>query len=439
MPARVAAEPTRGRSFPASRHQKTLGPALTIPVGLSNLGSHESRSFAIYSQRQMHGNAHQLQASSHILAFQAGPEILGQHFANRVAKNKDAPPHFTTFAECQNEKNTIVIQVAVYNTKSYDQEYLEKAAGTEQVQWRFHEFRLSTETALAAKGSQAICIFVNDEANRGCLKVLAAQGVRLIALRCAGSNNVDLDAARELGLIVVRVPAYSPYSVAEHTVGLLLTLNRKIHRAYNRVRELNFSLGGLVGSDVHGKTVGIIGTGKIGQIAAQIFRGFGAEVIAYDSFPSKDWAQTNGIRYVDLDRLLESSHIVSLHVPLLPETRYLLNARTLAKTKKGVFLLNTSRGKLVDTTALIAALKSGHIGGVGLDVYEEEEGVFFEDLSGQVLLDDELSQLLMFPNVLITSHQAFLTHEALSEIARVTTQNLLNLDANAPFMEGTIL
>ncbi len=332
-----------------------------------------------------------------------------------------------------------LIEVAVYNTKSYDQEYLERAEGAEHVQWRFHEFRLSAETALAAKCAQAVCIFVSDEANRECLEILAAQGVKLISLRCAGFNNLDLGAAHELGLSVVRVPAYSPYSVAEHTVGLLLTLNRKIHRAYNRVRELNFSLGGLVGSDIHGKTVGIIGTGKIGQLTAQIFRGFGADVIAFDSFPSNDWAKANGIRYVALDELLESSHIVSLHVPLLPETRYLLNTSTLSKTKKGVFILNTSRGKLVDTTALIVALKSGHIGGVGLDVYEEEEGVFFEDLSGQVLLDDELSQLLMFPNVLITSHQAFLTHEALSEIARVTTQNILKLGTNAPFLEGTTL
>jgi D-lactate dehydrogenase len=332
-----------------------------------------------------------------------------------------------------------LITAAVYNTKSYDLEYLEKAAGAEQVNWRFHEFRLSTETASAAHGAQAVCIFVNDEADRKCLEILATLGVKLIALRCAGFNNVDLAAAHELGLIVVRVPAYSPYSVAEHTIGLLLTLNRKIHRAYNRVRELNFSLGGLVGFDIHGKTVGIIGTGKIGRIMAQIFRGFDAEVIAYDPFPSNDWAAAHTIRYLGLEELLGASHIVSLHLPLLPDTRYLLNAETLAKTKPGVFILNTSRGKLVDTTALIASLKSGHIGGVALDVYEEEEGVFFEDLSGQVLLDDELSQLLVFPNVLITSHQAFLTHEALSEIARVTTQNLLNLDSNLPFLSGTCL
>ncbi len=332
-----------------------------------------------------------------------------------------------------------MIETAVYDTKPYDREYLAQAASAERITWHFHEFRLRAETASAAKGAQSVCIFVNDQADRACLEALAALGVKLIALRCAGYNNVDLAAARELGFSVVRVPAYSPHAVAEHAVGLLLTLNRKIHRAYNRVRELNFSLSGLVGFDIHGKTVGIIGTGRIGRIAAQIFRGFEAEVVAHDPFPSHDWAAAHGIRYTDFDTLLAASDIVSLHVPLLPETRHLLNAQTLARTKPGVFIVNTSRGKLIDTTALIAALKSGHVGGVALDVYEEEEGVFFEDLSGQVLLDDELSHLLIFPNVLITAHQAFLTHEALSEIARVTTANILALETREPFQEGTTL
>jgi len=332
-----------------------------------------------------------------------------------------------------------MIEVAVYDAKSYDREYLSKAAGAQNITWRFHEFRLSEETAAAASGAQAVCIFVNDHADRACLEQLAALGIKLIALRCAGHNNVDLAAAREIGLPVVRVPAYSPHAVAEHTVGLLLTLNRKIHRAYNRVRELNFSLSGLVGFDIQGRTVGIIGTGKIGRITAQIFRGFEANVLAYDPFPSTDWANSHGIKYSDMDGLLAASDIVSLHLPLTPDTLHLLNAQTIARTKPGVFILNTSRGKLIDTTALIAALKSGHIGGVALDVYEEEEGIFFHDLSGQVLLDDELSHLLMFPNVLITSHQAFLTNEALSEIARVTTSNILNLETNTAFMEGTSL
>jgi len=332
-----------------------------------------------------------------------------------------------------------MIETAVFDTKPYDREYLAQAPGAERVAWRFHEFRLSAETASAAKGAQAVCIFVNDQADRACLEALSALGVKLIALRCAGYNNVDVAAARELGLAVVRVPAYSPHAVAEHTVGLLLTLNRKIHRAFNRVRELNFSLSGLVGFDVHGKTVGIVGTGRIGRITAQIFRGFGAEVIAHDPFPTLDWAAAHGIRYVDFDALLAASDIISLHVPLLPETRHLLNPQTIAQTKPGVFIVNTSRGKLIDTGALIAALKVGRIGGVALDVYEEEEGIFFEDLSGQMLHDDELSLLLNFPNFLITAHQAFLTREALSEIAHVTTENLLKLETGAAFLEGTTL
>jgi D-lactate dehydrogenase len=332
-----------------------------------------------------------------------------------------------------------MIETAVYDTKPYDREYLARAASAECIAWRSHEFRLSAETAPAAKDAQAVCIFVNDHADRACLEALAALDVKLIALRCAGHNNVDLAAARALGLAVVRVPAYSPHAVAEHAVGLLLTLNRKIHRAYNRVRELNFSLSGLVGFDIRGKTVGIIGTGKIGRIAAQIFHGFEANVMAHDPFPAPDWAKAHGIHYTDFNTLLAASDILSLHLPLMPNTLHLLNAQTIARMKPGVFIVNTSRGKLIDTTALIAALKSSHIGGVALDVYEEEEGIFFQDLSGQVLLDDELSHLLVFPNVLITAHQAFLTQEALSEIARVTTENLFKLETREPFLEGTTL
>ena len=332
-----------------------------------------------------------------------------------------------------------MIETAVFDAKPYDREYLARADSAGSIAFRFHDFRLSAETALAAKGAQAVCIFVNDHADRACLESLAALHVKLIALRCAGYNNVDLAAARSLDMAVVRVPAYSPHAVAEYAVGLLLTLNRKIHRAYNRVRELNFSLSGLVGFDIRGKTVGIIGTGKIGRIAAQIFRGFEANVIAHDPFPAPDWAKANGIRYTDLDTLLAASDILSLHLPLSQDTLHLFNAQTIVQMKPGVFIVNTSRGKLIDTTALIAALKSGHIGGVALDVYEEEEGIFFEDLSGQVLLDDELSHLLIFPNVLITAHQAFLTHEALSEIARVTTENIIKLETRKPFLEGTTL
>lgn len=332
-----------------------------------------------------------------------------------------------------------MIETAVFDTKPYDRQYLAAAPGAARISWRFHEFRLSAETAAAANGARAACIFVNDRADRACLEILAALGVKLLALRCAGFNNVDLKAARELGIAVTRVPAYSPHAVAEHAVALLLTLNRKIHRAHNRVRELNFSLGGLVGFDLHGKTAGLIGTGKIGRIAAQILRGFGMEVLAHDPFPAPEWATAHGVRYVELDALLAASDVISLHVPLSPETRELINERTLAQMKPGAYLINTSRGKLIDTTALIAALKSGQLGGVALDVYEEEDGIFFEDHSGGVLQDDELSRLLTFPNVLITAHQAFLTHEALNEIARVTAGNILPLETAEPFIEGTTL
>lgn len=331
------------------------------------------------------------------------------------------------------------ITVSVFDTKPYDREYLARAQGADRLTWRFHDFRLCAETAPAASGAQAVCAFVNDQADHACLKILASLGVRLLALRGAGYNNVDVPAAGELGLDIVRVPAYSPHAVAEHAVALLLTLNRKVHRAYNRVRELNFSLSGLVGFDVHGKTVGIIGTGRIGRITAQIFRGFGAGVLAHDRFPNADWATKFGVRYVEFDALLAASDVVSLHVPLVPETRHLLNGHSLALMKRGVVIVNTSRGKLIDTAALIAALKSGHVGGVALDVYEEEEGIFFEDLSGQMLKDDELSLLINFPNVLITAHQGFLTHEALREIARVTTTNLLRIETNESFLPGTLL
>lgn len=325
----------------------------------------------------------------------------------------------------------------VFDTKPYDREYLQSAVGSSQVDWNFQESRLTAETVKIAEGAQAVCIFVNDLTNRQTLSSLADQGVRLVALRCAGFNNVDLSAAKELGVAIVRVPAYSPHAVAEHTVGLLMTLNRKIHRAYNRVRELNFSISGLVGFDIFGKTIGIIGTGRIGQITSQIYRGFGANVIAYDPVPNLTWASLNGVKYTSLDDLFGESDILSLHLPLTPETKHLINATTLARTKRGVYIVNTSRGKLIDTTALIAAIKTGQVGGVALDVYEEEEGVFFQDLSGIVPQDEELSQLLIFPNVLITSHQAFLTHEALSEIARVTVENILRFKQGESFLDGT--
>jgi len=304
-------------------------------------------------------------------------------------------------------------------------EIAESAAG--RIEWRFLHHRLAAETAATAEGADAVCAFVNDRVDRQCLEALKTAGVRHVALRCAGFNQVDMEAARELGVRVTRVPAYSPYAVAEHSLALLLTLNRKIHRAYNRVREQDFSLHGLVGFDLHGKTVGVVGTGKIGKVAAGLFRGFGCEVLVYDIHEDTEWAAGCGVVYAPLDELVSRSDVLSLYVPLTPETHYLINDATLSRMKSGAYLINTSRGKLVETKALIRALKAGRLGGVALDVYEEEEGVFFEDLSDTVLHDDELSRLMSFPNVLITAHQAFLTREALSEIARVTATNVLRI------------
>ena len=332
-----------------------------------------------------------------------------------------------------------MIKAAFFDTKPYDRKYFESAEGVEKLRLQFHEFRLSMETAAVAQGANVVCVFVNDRLDRACIGALAAAGVRLIALRCAGFNNVDLAAAKEHGIPVVRVPAYSPHAVAEHTVALLLTLNRKIHRAYNRVRDLNFSLGGLVGFDLHGKTVGIVGTGRIGRITAEIFSGFGTRVLAFDPFPTVEWAEKRSVKYTDFHDLLEHSDVGSLHLPLTPQSHYLMNEKSIGRMKPGAHLVNTSRGKLIDTSAVIDALKSGHLGGVALDVYEEEEGIFFEDLSGQILHDDELARLLTFPNVLITAHQAFLTREALSEIARVTVENLTAFGTGHPFLQGTVL
>jgi D-lactate dehydrogenase len=329
--------------------------------------------------------------------------------------------------------------VAFYDTKPYDREYMLTAAGANDLRWVFREFRLTAETASTIDAATAVCGFVNDRLDRDCLITLAAAGVRHVALRCAGFNNIDLAAARELGIAVTRVPSYSPHAVAEHTVALVLALNRRIHRAFNRVREQNFSLAGLVGFDLHGKTCGIVGTGKIGRVAAEIFKGFGMRVVAHDQFPQADWAAAHGIHYLSLPELLAASDIVSLHLPLTPDTHHLVNAATLERIKPGAMLVNTSRGKLIDTAAVIAALKTGRLGGLAIDVYEEEEGVFFEDLSGQVLQDDELARLLTFPNVLVTAHQAFLTQEALGEIARVTVENLLRVGRGDPPLPGTVV
>lgn len=329
------------------------------------------------------------------------------------------------------------LPVAFFDTKPYDKTAFDAQKGDLEI--RYHDFRLSAETSGAASGARSVCAFVNDRLDSACLSALASLGIRHVSLRCAGFNNVDLAAAQKWGMQVTRVPAYSPHAVAEHTVALLLTLNRRIHRAYNRVREHNFSLGGLVGFDLHGRTAGIVGTGRIGRITAAILKGFGMQVLAQDAFPDPEWARQAGVRYTSLEELLATSDVVSLHTPLTKETHHLLNARTLGDLKPGAIVLNTSRGKLIDTTALIDGLKDGRVGGVGLDVYEEEEGIFFEDLSGEVLQDDELSRLLTFPNVLVTAHQAFLTQDALKEIARVTLANLRAAQEGLPALAGTDL
>jgi D-lactate dehydrogenase len=327
------------------------------------------------------------------------------------------------------------MKVAFFDTKSYDRTYFAESGH----EIEFFDCRLSEATAALTDGFGAVCVFVNDVVDRDCLKILAENEVKHVALRCAGFNNVDLEAAGEFGIKVTRVPAYSPHAVAEHTVALLLTLNRQIHRAYQRVREHNFSLGGLVGFDLHGKTVGILGAGKIGRITAKLFQAFGCRVLVYDLHPDLNWLSENDMAPASLEEALSESDIVSLHVPLVPETYHLIGEEALGRMKPGSYLINTGRGKLVDTSALIAALKRRHLGGVALDVYEEEEGVFFEDLSNEILDDDGLTRLLTFPNVLITSHQGFLTHEALSEIARITCGNFSCGDELKPFLENTEL
>lgn len=332
-----------------------------------------------------------------------------------------------------------MITVAVYDTKPYDRQYIERNPESKNITWQFFDFHLNDKTAVTAKGTQAVCVFVNDKIDGTCLELLSQSGIKLILLRCAGYNNIDLVAAKSFNITITRVPAYSPHAVAEHAFGLLLCLNRKIHRAYHRVREQNFSLNGLLGFDIVGKTIGIIGTGKIGKVTAQIAKGFEAKVIAYEICPSTEWAMKSGIQYVDLPTLFSKSDIISLHAPLLPNTYHMINAAAIQQMKHGVIIINTSRGKVIDTQALIQGLKSGHIGGVALDVYEEEENVFFEDFSDKILLDDELSRLLTFPNVLITAHQGFFTHDSLTEIARVTIENILRLARKEPFLPETIL
>jgi D-lactate dehydrogenase len=324
------------------------------------------------------------------------------------------------------------MKIAVFDTHRYDRESFERANADFGYELVFLEPRLTRQTAALGAGFDAICAFVNDRVDRDVLRVLREGGVRLLALRSAGFNHVDLAAAAALGLPVVRVPEYSPHAVAEHAVALVLALNRKIHRAHVRVREGNFSLDGLVGFDLYDKTVGLCGTGRIGSVAARIFAGFGCRVIAHDLRPSDALVRELGVRYVTLPELYRESDVLSLHTPLTPATHHQIDAAAFAQMKPGVLLVNTGRGAVIDSRALIDALKSGHLGGAALDVYEEEEGVFFEDLSDRVLQDDVLARLLTFPNVLITAHQGFLTREALDGIATTTLDNVRAFERGGP-------
>ncbi len=330
------------------------------------------------------------------------------------------------------------MKVLVFDAHSYERDSFQGANAHYDFTLTFLELRLTPQTAAAAKGFDVVCAFVNDVLNRETLEILKSSGVCLIALRSAGFNHVDLPAARSLGLPVVRVPEYSPYAVAEHAVALIQTLNRKIHRSYNRVREGNFSLEGLVGFDLHGKTVGILGVGKIGKVLAQILRGFGCRVLLNDLTPDDDFARTHACHYVSRDELLAQSEIISLNLPLSPKTRHCIDEAALAKMRPGVMLINTGRGALIETRALIEGLKSGHIGAAGLDVYEEEEAIFFRDLSGHILTDDLLARLLTFPNVIVTGHQAFLTREALRNIADTTLASIHSFERGEPLVNEVL-
>lgn len=317
------------------------------------------------------------------------------------------------------------MKVAFFDTKPYDKPSFEKYGKAANIDFVFYEAKLNIETAELTKGCDAVCVFVNDDVNDAVIDKLYSFGVKLIALRSAGYNNVDVKHA--FGKIhVVHVPAYSPYAVAEHAVALLLTLVRHIHKAYIRTRDFNFSLNGLTGFDLHGKTVGVIGTGKIGRIFIDICRGFGMNVLAYDRFPPQD----SDIKYVELDELQEKSDIISLHCPLTQDTYHMINKESIDKMKNGVIILNTSRGALIDTEALLDGIKTRKIGGACLDVYEEEANIFFNDFSEHIIDDDTLARLVSMPNVIVTSHQAFLTEEALNNIAETTVNNILSYFEN---------
>ncbi|MCR5593036.1 MAG: 2-hydroxyacid dehydrogenase [Saccharofermentans sp.] len=317
------------------------------------------------------------------------------------------------------------MKIAFFDTKSYDIEVFEPKLKQSKIRYKFYDTRLNEDCVVLAKGCDAVCVFVNDVVNKDVIDQLSEYGVKIIALRCAGFNNVDYKYAAQKGITVVRVPAYSPYAVAEHAMSLLLTSTRKIHKAYIRTRDFNFSLQGLTGFDLHGKTVGVIGTGKIGKVFIDICKGFGMKVLAYDKFP----ADIPDVEYKTLDEVYRESDILSFHCPLTDDTRHMFNLGTLGKIKPGVVIINTSRGALTDADALLEGIKTKKIGAACLDVYEEESGYFYEDLSDSIIDDDTLSRLISMPNVIVTSHQAFLTKEALQNIAETTIDNVLTIDS----------
>jgi D-lactate dehydrogenase len=326
------------------------------------------------------------------------------------------------------------MKIAVFSTKPYDRQFLDEANAVASAHHEmvYYETRLEPHTVALAEGCPAVCVFVNDDVGEETLHLLARQGTRLIALRCTGFNNVNLAIADQLGIKVVRVSNYSPYSVAEHAVGLILMLDRKFYRAYNRVRDDNFALEGLLGFDLHDRTVGVIGTGKIGLIFARIMHGFGCHLLGYDAYPNARFEEIGDARYVDLPQLLAKSDIISLHCPLLKETHHLINRQSIEQMKPGVMLINTSRGKLVDTKAVIEGIKSRKIGYLGIDVYEEEDKLFFEDWSDNIIQDEVFQLLQSFPNVVITAHQAFFTENALQDISRTTIANLTDFEQDNP-------
>lgn len=320
------------------------------------------------------------------------------------------------------------MRITMFSTKPYDRDFFSRRESDHEVV--FQEARLNHTTASLAAGSDAVCVFVSDDVDAGAIAALAEAGVDLILTRSAGYNHIDIDAAKAHGIAVARVPAYSPSAVAEHTVGLVLAVNRKIHRAWNRVREGNFALHGLLGFDLDGRVVGVVGTGAIGQKFARIMHAFGCSVIAYDPRPQET---LDVVQYVELDELYEQSDVISLHCPLTPQTQHLIDGSAVERMRQGVLIVNTGRGALIDTTAVIEGLKSGHIGALALDVYEEEEDYFFEDRSDYIIQDDELARLMTFPNVLITAHQGFFTEDALREIARTTLDNATGFETGGPF------